>query len=169
MAQQMGWFDDFGLSQADGCFKRKNRWLLKIDNISAQGLNALPPQKASRPSVSFKELSMEHLNETIYYPGKPEWKPITLTLYDLKKNSNPVLGWINQIYDTGTEQWNASADGFKKDAYLELYDGTGETLESWLLVAAWPQDINFGDLDMGTSEVVTVDVTLRYDRAVSLV
>jgi hypothetical protein len=92
-----------------------------------------------------------------------------LTLYDLKKNSNPVLGWINQIYDTGTEQWNASADGFKKDAYLELYDGTGETLESWLLVAAWPQDINFGDLDMGTSEVVTVDVTLRYDRAVSLV
>ena len=86
MAQQMGWGDSFGLR--DGCFKRKNRWLFTIPEISAEGINALPPSKASRPGLSFKELSMEHLTETIYYPGKPEWKPITLTLYDLRKEQS---------------------------------------------------------------------------------
>ena len=170
MAQQMGWFDDFGLSQADACYKRKNRWLLKIDNISAQGIDALPPSKAARPSLTFKELSMEHITETIYFPGKPEWKPIALTLFDLKKNQNPVLAWIAEIYDTqAASAYFPSADGFKKDATLELYDGTGEIIEMWKLASAWPQDINFGDLDMSDSGVVMVDITLRYDRAISLI
>ena len=166
---------DFGLENTGSCIKRKFRWLLKIDGISAlnsntQSVNALPPSKASRPSLTFKEMEVQHLIETVYYPSKPEWKPITLTLFDLKKNRNPVFDWIKQVYDTcGTGSWNVSVgNGFKKKATLEMYDGCGNTIESWEFQNAWPQSIDFGDLDMGSSEYSTIEITLRYDRAVLL-
>jgi hypothetical protein len=163
MAQQMGWGDSFGL--VDGCFKRKNRWLLTIPDISAEGINSLPPSKASRPSLSFKELSLEHLNETIYFPGKPEWKPITLTLYDMAKPTHKIWEWIYSYYDLENDKFKFSV-GFKKpEARLTLYDGTGLELETWYMKNVWCQDIQFGDLDMGDSGIVTVDLTLRYDRA----
>ena len=172
MAQKMGWGDSFGLANANTCFKRKNRWLFKIPDVSAEGIDALPPLKSGRPELSFKELQMEHLVETVYFPGKPEWKPINLTLYDLKKNENPILKWISDLYDVpGTYSDNKFSAykfsvGFKKpNAQIELYDGTGEVIETWLMQAIWPTTIAWGDLDMGSSDVVTVDLTLRYDRA----
>jgi hypothetical protein len=164
MAQSMGL--GIGISGPDVCFKRKNRWLLKIDGVSAQGINALPPSKAGRPSLSIKELEMQHITETVYFPGKIEWKPITLTLYDTKQNENPILKWLSSIYDVKNESRYKYTVGFKKDrAVLELYDGCGNVIESWVMEAVWPTSIEFGELDMSMSEVVTVDVTLRYDRA----
>jgi hypothetical protein len=111
---------------------------------------------------------VEHLNETIYYPGKPEWKSIVLTLYDIYKPQNKIWEWINSYYDVENEKFKYSV-GFKQPrAQLTLYDGTGEEIETWFLDSVWCQDISFGDLDMGSSEVVTVDLTLRYDRATYL-
>ena len=159
---------DFGLDRTDVCYKRKFRWLLKIDGVSAQGVDALPPSKAARPSMSFKESEVQHLTETLYYPSKPEWKPITLTIYDLKRNKHPVWEWLKLVYDpsASTNNWQASGDGeFKKDAIIELYDGCGTTIERWTIENAWPQAVEFGELDMGANDVITADITLRYDRA----
>jgi hypothetical protein len=163
MAQLMGWGDSFGLR--DACFKRKNRWLFQIPEVSAEGINALPPSKASRPSLSFKELSMEHLVETIYYPGKPEWKPVTLTLYDIYKSEHKLWEWLYSLYDLENNRYRYSV-GFKKErALLTLYDGQGLELENWFMEGVWPQSVEFGDLDMGDGAICTVDLTLRYDRA----
>lgn len=159
---------DFGLEDPNACFKRKNRWLFKIEDVSADGVSSLPPSKAARPSLSFKEIEVQHLNETVYYPGKPEWKPVTLTLYDLKKNSlNPVFEWLSELYDPrSNSQYGPSCNGFKKpQATLELYDGCGTKIETWVFETVWPQAVEFGDLDMSTSELITCDLTLRYDRA----
>lgn len=162
--QKMGWGNSFGLN--DGCFKRKYRWLFFIPEISAEGVNALPPSKAARPEVSFKELSLEHLTETIYYPGKPEWKPIQLTLFDIVKKENPILTWLASLYDVENESQYKYAVGFKKSqAILELYDGGGDVLEKWTFDSIWPTTIAWGDLDMSSQDICTVDLTLRYDRA----
>jgi hypothetical protein len=161
---------DFGLESTEVCFKRKNRWLFIIPDISAEGVNTLPPSRGARPSLSFKEMEAQHLSETVYFPAKPEWKPITLSLYDIKKPGlvqNPVFEWVKKIYDPQKDSsWTAPCDGFKKKiARLELYDGCGTTIEQWVFESIWPQSIEFGDLDMASSEVVTLELTLRYDRA----
>ena len=91
-----------GLGKLGGsasCTKRKFRWQLKITDISVDGVNALPPEKSARPNLSFKEIEAQHLNETIYFAGKPEWKPISLVLYDLKTNRNPIFKWLLEQYD----------------------------------------------------------------------
>jgi hypothetical protein len=81
-------------------FKSKNQFKFIIPSISADSVSSLPPAKSSRPSISFKEIQAEHLNETIFFPGKPEWKPINLTLYDIVKGiENPVMTWLRRVYN----------------------------------------------------------------------
>lgn len=160
---------DFGLEKQNLTFKTRNRWLFKIPNVSAhEGVFCLPPAKAGRPGLSFKELDVQHLSETVYLPGKPEWKTINLVLYDIASNGrpNPVYEWLKDFYDPETGFLGVS-DDFKENnnVYLELYNGCGEILESWNFESVWPQNIEFGDLDMDISDILTCDLTLRYDRA----
>lgn len=159
---------DFGL-ESNFCLKRKFRWLFRIPGVSADGINSLPPDKGARPSLSFKEIEVQHLNEVIYFPSKPDWKPINLTLYDLKKNSNPIVSWLNNLYNPQSGRWTIGFGGgpeFKKpEAYLEMYDGCGEIMETWIFENIWPNNIEWGELDMADSNYVTIDLTLRYDRA----
>lgn len=160
---------DFGLPMPDGSSKtckRKFRWLLKIDEISAKGINALPPLRSARPSISFKETEIPHLNENIFYPRKPDWRPISLVLYDVKRNNHPIFEWINQLYDPSKGSWNpVVGSNYLKTADLELYDAVGGVVEKWVFEHAWPQTADFGELDMGNSDIVTCELTLRYARA----
>lgn len=148
------------------CMMRKFRWLFKIDDLIGDGVNALPPDKGARPSLNFKEIEAQHLNETIYFAGKPDWKPITLTLFDLKGNNNPIFKWLKEQYDpcNNAGTWKVP-DKWKKKATLEMYDGCGEVMESWTFENIWPNNIEWGDLDMSNNDYVTVELTLRYDRA----
>lgn len=162
---------DFGMADYGTCFKRKNRWLFIIDGVSADNsLSCLPPSRGARPNISFKELEANHLTETIYYPGRPDWKPLTLILYDINRNDkHPIFEWLRlaaDFDDNGKVTYKASCDGFKKPiATLELYSGCGDLMERWKYENIWPQSVEFGELDMSSSEVITCDVTLRYDRA----
>lgn len=158
---------DFGLESTTVCLKRKFRWLFIIPSVSAEGISSLPPSRGARPGISFKEIQVEHLNETIFYPGKPDWKPVELVLYDLKKNSHPVFRWLQNIYNPSNGAFATPLEnGFvKSEAYLELYDGCGTVLEKWVFENIWPNSIDFGELDMANSEIVTCNLTLRYARA----
>ncbi len=152
------------------CFKRKHRWIFRIPDVSSEGVGVLLHQKAARPALSFKEIEVNHMQETIYLAGRPDWKPITMTLYDTKPlfssdNFNPVFLWIQSYYDPEFGEFRYPADLKKDYAYLDLYDGCGESIENWTFESVWCQNVEFGELDMSSSEVITCDVTLRYDRA----
>jgi hypothetical protein len=161
----------FGLDRRTTIFKRKFRWLLRIPGISADGVNSLPPAKAARPSMSFKENEVQHLHETIYYPGKPEFKPFSLTLYDIKCNQNPVMEWLGRLFTAKTAEYKfvlndgGANTSIKQNATLEMYDGCGNCIERWQYDNLWPQAVDFQELDMGSSDIVMADITCRYDRA----
>ena len=169
----MGLFRGFDTA----CFKRKYRWMFSIQDVAGDpanlSSNALPPSKGSRPSLNFKELEAQHLSETIFYPGKPDWKPITVTLYDIRSYNNPVFNWIARYYnpETGSLQpssafLNTNGNTLKvPSARLQMYSGCGKVIEEWIFENVWPQAIEFGELDMSQGDVVTIDLTLRYDRA----
>lgn len=170
----------FGLEGSDAIPKRKFRWLFKISGVSAEDspaggqARALPPKRGARPSLSWKEYECQHLNETIYYPFKPDWKPVQLHLYDINCTTNPVFDWIRLtqnlaqggLYDPQSGNWTPIVDAeFKREGKLLMLDGCGTTLEEWTFENCYPQNVEWGELDMDSSDVVTVDLTLRYDRA----
>ena len=153
--------------------KRRFRWLFYIpevtlgDNAEIEGVAALPPEKSARPNLEFKSMSVRHQAEDVYYPAKPDWKPISLTLYDLKKKTHPVFRWVKEFYepDDNSTIYAPNENWFIKECWLRLYDGCGEVVEKWIWEDAWLQNANFQTLDMGDSGIVVCDITLRYARA----
>lgn len=151
------------------CFKRKYRWMFTLRGVAGDpnpSSNMLPPSKASRPNLTFKEIEAQHLSETVYFPGKPDWKPISITLYDIaNSNTNSVYDYIKKYYNAENGRFGYSNDLKIPQADLQMYSGCGTIIENWVFENVWPQQIEFGELDMAESGVVTVDLTLRYDRA----
>lgn len=164
-----------GLENLNMTPKQKHRWLFGFADVSAQGIGVMPPSRAARPGVGFKELEVQHLNETIYFPGKPEFKTITLAFYDICSQhttlgKHPIMNWLMRLFDPERANYGFIIDDttsvyFKLDATLELYDPCGNCLEKWMFDNCWPQSCDFQDLDMGSSEVLLAEVILRYDRA----
>jgi hypothetical protein len=149
-------------------WKKKSLWLFKIPEISASGINSLAPTKAARPSISFKENEVQHIVETIYYPGKPEFKEFTVTLIDYNCKFNPVYDWLKRLYNPELAEYgfvvNPDGKNFKINATLEMYSGCGKCIEKWMYENCWPKTFDFQDVDMGSSDLTMIDLTLRYDR-----
>jgi len=165
---------NMGIDFGNKVCKRKNRWLFNIGDdrdsqvIIGDGVSTLPPLKTTRPTLSFKEMSVQHVNEEVFYPAKPDWKPFHITIYDLKDGpTHKVFEWVKSIYDPQqNSRWTAPVGNFIKPfAVLTLFDGCGEAIETWKYESVWPQTIDFQDLDMNSSEYVTCDLTIRYARA----
>jgi hypothetical protein len=169
MANSMGL--DYGLTPANGKLcKKKWRWMFKIPDvcgIDAKGVDVLPPRSAARPDLKWKEMNIQHLSEEVFFPGKPEWSILSLSLYDIKEAKHPVMVWLRKMYrvDKTDSQMFKAAAGFIKECRLELYDGCGSVIEKWVFEDAWPQSMNFQTLDMGSNELVMCDIVLRYARA----
>ena len=155
-------------------FKKKNRWVFIVSNlIDADNFQTgmLPPSTAARPSLTFKEIQIEHLTETISIPGKPEWGMLEVTLYDIQCRDNPLFKWLKKLYDPSTGAYRTLVGKNDQTSYkipygcLRLLNGCGDILESWIYEGLWVQKIDWGNLDMSSGDVVMVDVVFKYDRA----
>lgn len=161
-------------------FKKQNRFVLHIPNVTHAGNSSnrvynkvLIEEKAARPVVSFKEFEVPHLMENIFYAGRPEWKPIQVTLYDVAA-TNPALNWVNAVYSVqknafrgqpGASYFGAIANKFKRDIQIFMLDGCGFALEAWNYMNAYPSSVDFGPTDMSSDQVMRVTMDIRYDRA----
>jgi len=77
---------------------------------------------------------------------------------------------------TGTAVTNGTAGGVKTfskwggttslgTVKFKALDSNGEIVESWELKNAWIKDVNFGDGDYSSDDVVDITIKLRYDWA----
>lgn len=162
------------------CNKRKFRFLFEIQGVTDfdDALVAVPAQKATRPSLSLKEMDVPHLQETLYLPGRPDWKQLSVTLYDVSINS-PIWKWLLSFYNPGPRNTDGGvlagnfnsvgyygfAKSFKKDSILYTLDGCGNEIERWVYENCWPTEIDYGDMDMTDSDILTINLNMRYDRA----
>ncbi len=182
----MGLFSSV-LGSKETVFRRKFRWLFEISGIVGDELPMLPPLKAARPAISIKEMEVRHLDEVVYYPGRQDWKTINLTLYHIQCDNNPIFEWLRLLYDpkddvdpfkyglnppptfglpgpaTGPNSFPTQF--IQRSATCTLYDGCGETMERWIYECVWPTSLDWGELDMESSDIVYVDISLRYARA----
>ena len=164
---------DFGLSDnSSGSLivgpknKKKWRWLFMIPDVCAQGVNSLPPLRSARPDLKWKEFNVQHVSEEVYYPGKPDWSTIAITMFDVIQDKHPVFEWLKKKYDPEKgKMYTPIENGYIKDCSLNMLDGCGNKIESWIFEDAWAQSMNFQQLDMGSNEYMLCDITLRFARA----
>ena len=123
----------------------------------------------TRPTFSMEEVVIHSYNSRAYIAGKHEWNAISLSLRDDITNSVAALvGQQIQRQFNHFEQTTAVSGGdYKFDAVIQVLDGTNaEPTEQWELEGCMLQEVNYSDHSYDQSEIVNIDLSLRYDNAV---
>jgi hypothetical protein len=141
--------------------KRKFRWIMAID-----GIDAFTLKTAARPQATFEETTIDWLNAKRYLSGKMAWNPIAITTHDpiAPSAAQKIMDWVRLNYEPLNGRMGY-AEFYKKNIQLKVLDPQGTVVELWDITGAWPMDVNFGDLDMSSSDPVEITFTLRFDNA----
>jgi len=154
--------NDLFLSAFDWEPKYTNRFIMYITDIPSFIVKA-----AARPSMTNGEIVLDHINIDRKVKGKSRWNDISLTLYDpiVPSGAQAVMEWIRLHHESLTGRDGYSTQ-YKKDITFHALSATGEKIEEWTLKGAFILDSNFGSMDWGTEDAVTIEMTLKYDYAV---
>jgi hypothetical protein len=127
----------------------------------------------SRPQVNFPDITIPVYNSTIYLAGKHAWSPMSINIRDDASGSvaKAVGQQIQKQLDFVEQASAASGQDYKFQTNVEVLDGGNGTaapvvLETWELYGCFLQNANYNTLNYGTSEVVTVSLSIRFDNAI---
>jgi hypothetical protein len=142
--------------------KLKNRYVMSIDGIPGYLIKT-----SARPSISFEEVELHHMNVKRYVKGKASWETIEITLYDpvVPSGAQSIMEWVRLHHESVTGR-DGYSDFYKKDIDIQVLGPVGDIVEQWKLKGAWIQAANFNDLDFSSSDPMEISVTLRYDYAI---
>lgn len=128
----------------------------------------------SRPNLTHEEVVVDSYNSKMYLAGKHTWDPVTIVFRD-DMNSNVIrkIGeQLNKQVDHASQSAAEAGSAYKFTVNVETLDGANpnpETYDQWVLKGAFIQNVQYGDLNYGTSEMVQVTLSLRYDHAEHIV
>jgi len=142
--------------------KIKNRFIMNIDGVPAYLIN-----KVSRPTITFDEVTLNHMNVERYVKGKGAWAELAVTLYDpiVPSAAQSVMEWVRLSHESVTGR-DGYSDFYKKDVTINVLGPVGDIVEEWTLKGTWIKTANFGDLDFGSNEPADITLALRYDYAI---
>jgi len=150
--------------------RRKHRWVFRAFGGAVADDVLLHLQRAQRPKHSYEEAVMHHNQEEVYFPGKTKWEPITLGFYDALQQPDSSLAmwnWLNVTVQPSVASANMNyPETLKKDGTLEMLDGLNAPKGKWKLFGIWPRETNWQDLDYTSSEIMLIEVVMRFDRAI---
>ena len=126
----------------------------------------------TRPTATFEEIPIDLYNSKMYLAGKATWETITINLRDDAGGQvQRLVGEQLQKQMDFMEQASASSGiDYKFVTKCEILDGgnglsTPTVLETWEMYGCFLTSANYGDLNYGTSEPVTIALTMRFDNA----
>jgi hypothetical protein len=126
----------------------------------------------TRPTVTFADIDVPIYNSTVKLAGKYSWENITCQVRDdAGGNVSRLVGeQIQKQLDFSEMASAASGIDYKFLTRFEVLDGgngAGEpvVLENWEIYGCYLQQVNYNNMDYGSSEVVTISMTIRFDNA----
>tara|TARA_B100001123_G_scaffold444224_1_gene592449 strand:- start:10484 stop:11011 length:528 start_codon:yes stop_codon:yes gene_type:complete len=160
--------------------KRSHRFLVQFDLGTGNSVEFLA-RTVDKPSFNIGETEHKFLGQTYYYPGSVTWNEVKVSLVnsttpDLDESLVELLaatGWVVPE-DVASGQGVANARTINKldavgatpNVIIKELNGDGEVLGRWSMRNAWVKDVAFSALDYGSEDMLTVDLTFRYDWAV---
>ena len=127
----------------------------------------------TRPNLSFEQETVDVYNSKVYLAGKHTWEAVTLTLReDVSNNVQKLVGeQLQKQFDFFEQSAAASGSDYKFVTRIEITDGANganavNVLETFELYGCYIDSANYNQLAYGTSDPVTVTLSLRYDNAI---
>ena len=122
----------------------------------------------ARPSITFEEIALNHINTTRYIKGKGTWETLEVSLYDpiVPSGAQAVMEWVRLHHESVTDR-DGYSDFYKKEIKFNLLGPVGDKVEEWVLKGAFLTAANFNDISMDDGAAVAdISLTIRYDYAI---
>jgi hypothetical protein len=126
----------------------------------------------SRPNLTFENMDIPIYNSTLKLAGKHSWADVTTEIRDDASGSvSRLVGeQLQKQLDFLEMASAASGIDYKFLTKLEILDGGNgaiepTVLETFELYGCYLQGADYGAMNYGTSEPVTISLTIRYDNA----
>jgi hypothetical protein len=142
--------------------KVQNRFLMSIAGIPSYLI-----KKIARPSITFGEIVLDHINVKRKIKGKANWDNISCELYDpvTPSGAQAVMEWIRLSHESVTGR-DGYSDFYKKQITIMTLGPVGDVVEEWILKGAYCQAANFGDMDWSSEAPATISLTIVMDYAI---
>ena len=121
--------------------------------------------------IYLNAFTMADVHSTV---DKPKFKTVSMTLID-PSYPNATRKLVRILRRSGLNETKAVAlaegyAGSRTESYIKTVgdvqimqlNAAGETIETWTLVQAFPQEVNFGKLDYSSSDPVEISITWGY-------
>lgn len=127
----------------------------------------------TRPSVSFEQIDLPIYNSTIKLAGRHSWADISCNLRDdAGGNVSKLVGeQLQKQLDFLEQSSAASGIDYKFLTRFEVLDGGNGAyepvaLETWEIYGCYLKEVNYNDMNYGSSEAATVSMTIAFDNAI---
>ena len=155
--------------------KLKYRFRVMFENLGVSTPRTeLTKQVVSfaRPNLTFEEIAIPIYNSTLKLAGRHTWADTTCTLRDDASGAvSRLIGEQLQKQMDFLEMSSASSGiDYKFTTKVEILDGGNGAnapvvLETWELYGCYLKGANYGDLNYGTNEAATIEISIAYDNA----
>ena len=144
---------------------RKNRFIFRFP--ADLGIQEWTVESGRRPSINQNATEIQFLNTSTWVLGRYTWQEMQLTFRDPigPSTSQALMEWVRLGSETVTGRQGYAA-GYKRDVELEMLDPTGVVVSKWILKNCMLTTVNFGDLDYQSSDLATIQITIRFDYAI---
>ena len=129
----------------------------------------------ARPNLTFEEIAVPVYNSTLKLAGRHTWADTTCEIRDDASNSVSKLVGEQLQKQMDFLEMSSAASGidYKFVTRLEILDGGNGAnlpvvLEAWELYGCYLKGADYGAMNYGTNEAVTVSMTIAYDNAAQL-
>lgn len=142
--------------------KVQNRFIMYIE-----GIPAFTIKSATRPSVTFGDVVLNHINVNRKLKGKADWQDVNLTLYDpvVPSAAQACMEWVRLSHESVTGR-DGYSDFYKKDLTFNPLGPVGDKVEEWTLKGAYISSFAGGDFNWDSDQAAEISLTIKYDYAV---
>ena len=156
--------------------KRQFRFLVTIGNMPNGA--TWYAKKAEKPGFTITEIKHAYLNHNFYYPGRVDWKPISVVLVD-PVSPDALANTLSIVAGSGyrlptsiavspvntTTISKASSVAALGGVVIQQIDSVGNVIENWSLNGAFLTDVAYSGLDYSADELIELTLKFRYDWA----
>lgn len=139
-------------------------------------------QSADRPTYKISDSGkIDFLDKVYHYPGKVTWEPVKIKFVDAVSNQDNAegtqkrvynylanAGWINPA-EAGANNGNLASIGKPKAVIplitVETLNSAGTSVDKFQLNNAFITSFTANNLAYASEEILTLELTLRYDWA----
>ena len=122
--------------------------------------------RCNLPEISTPAIEVPHGNTNAYFAGRVQWGTSEIVVRDTigADIEAQLNAWRRMVYNEWTDEIGWAAD-YQKEGLIKQYSPDGSVVRMWRLSGLWPETVNFGTLDMESSEKKVISMTMKFQRA----